>query len=78
MRTYEINTEHWENPPIKNKYIVEMVLKEKVRKRIEKVFDDVEDWLSQEGEDDWRAWDSDYLNKYDELKKKHLQFKNGK
>ncbi len=30
------------------------------------------------GEDDWRAWDSDYLDKYDELKKKHLQSKNGK
>ena len=37
------------------------------------VFDDIEDWLSADGEQDWRAWDSDYLDKYDKLKKKHLQ-----
>lgn len=31
MKIYQINTEHWNNPPIKNKYIVDMVLKEEVR-----------------------------------------------
>jgi len=36
------------------------------------VFDDIEDWLSQDGENDWMAWDSDYLDKYFELKKHHL------
>lgn len=36
------------------------------------IFDDIENWLSQDGEEDWMAWDSQYLDKYFELKKKYL------
>ncbi len=43
-----------------------------VNKKAEEIFDEIEDWLSAEGEEDWRAWDSDYLDKYDQLKAKHL------
>ena len=36
----------------------------------EEVISDVEEWLNEEG--DWRAWDSDYLDRYDKMRYKHL------
>ncbi len=42
----------------------------------EDVFCDVEEWLGEEG--DWRAWDSDYLDKYDKMRDEHLNTNNSK
>lgn len=44
-----------------------------IKEAKKEVFDDIEDWLSEGGAGDWRAWDSGYLDRYDKLKKKHLQ-----
>ena len=53
------------------KFQDEIMIPEIIKAKKE-LFSDIKDWLSQEGENDWRAWDSDYLDEYDKLKKKHL------
>ena len=37
------------------------------------IFQEIVNWLSQDGENDWRAWDSTYLDEFDKLEKKYCK-----